>query len=296
MTIDGYSSPENVGILTAKLSGYFDDVNLGILVSRPSSPLRPLKYLNEELIQVAVSHLPQVVLEQEKGQPIVAIGSLVSRPTAAMIWLKGSGIERIADLKGKTIAIPGLSFQEALVGSVLRRAGLTLSDVKVKQVGYELVPALARGDADAIFGGSWNLEGIQLKAQGLEPVITRARDLGIPPYDELVLVTRRDYLAKEPRTIRVFMSALSRATAAAIESPERTLRVIKGSPQRTEAFSSGATRSKVEATLPLLSQSGYMDPGRAEDLVDWMHREGMIQKEIPVSAVLTNEYLPPSGK
>ncbi len=296
MTIDDYSSPANVGVLTAKLSGYWDDAGLGILVSRPSHPRRPLRYLNEGLIDVAISHQPQVVLEQERGMPIVAIGSLVSRSTAAMIWLKGSGVERISDLKGKTIAIPGLSFQRAFLGSVLRRAGLTLSDVKVDEVGYRLVPALVSGQADAIFGASWNLEGVRLEAQGLEPVVTRVQSLGMPPYDELVVVTRRDYLSEQPQTIRVFMSALSRATTAAVENPKRAIDVIERSPQRARPVNRKVLEGQIEATLPLLSESGYMDPDQADRLVEWMQAEGMIEQPQASSELLTNEFLPRSGQ
>ena len=57
--------------------------------------------------------------------------------------------------------------------SFLARGGLTLDDVEVRRVGYELVSALTDGEVDAIFGGSWNIEGAVLEARGLKPVITR---------------------------------------------------------------------------------------------------------------------------
>ena len=39
-----------------------------------------------------VTQQPQVALARKTGHPIVAVGSLISQPTAAMIWLKGSKI------------------------------------------------------------------------------------------------------------------------------------------------------------------------------------------------------------
>jgi ABC-type nitrate/sulfonate/bicarbonate transport system substrate-binding protein len=72
-----------------------------------------------------------------------------------------------------------------------------------------LVSALLSGRADAIFGGSWNVEGIELESRGAEPVITRIQDLGIPDYEELVMVARSDLVADDPRLIRDFMSAVA---------------------------------------------------------------------------------------
>ena len=109
---------------------------------------------------IAVAQQPQVALAKDHGAPIVAVGSLVSQPTAAMIWLKGSGVKDVADLKGKTIAAPGIPYQDEMLESILEKAGLNPDDVEVKHVGYKLMPALLHGKADAIFGGSWNVEGV----------------------------------------------------------------------------------------------------------------------------------------
>ncbi|HMI81275.1 MAG TPA: ABC transporter substrate-binding protein, partial [Solirubrobacterales bacterium] len=235
---------------------------------------------------------PQVVLAREKGAPIVALGSLISQPTAAMIWLRNSGVSDIADLKGKTIAIPGLPFQRDFLEVALAQGGLTLADVKVKNVGYDLVPALVSGRADAIFGGSRNLEGAVLETWGLDPVITRVQDLGIPLYDELVLIARPDRVAENPRMIRGFMSALSRGTAAAVGDRESALDSIEGSGETNIEVGRRAKEVQLEATLPLLSRSAYMNPTQASELVHWMHEQGMIQRKLPASAFLTNAYLP----
>lgn len=293
ITLDGYPSPTNVGILMADKLGYFKDVGLDNLISHPASPGRPVRYVAGRWVDISISHQPQVALAQENGIPIVAIGSIIPQPTAAMIWLKRSGINGIADLKGKTIATQGLPFQEALLETVLARAGLTLADVKVEKVYYKLVSALAGGRADAIFG-TWNLEGAQLKARGLEPVVTSVQDLGIPAYDELVLIARRDRLSEDPQSIRRFMTALARGTAAAVKDPKRTIKVIEESIDAIQSSPKARrkeVKAQVEATLPLLSKSGYMNPDRASGLSEWMREQGLIERELPASELLSNDYV-----
>jgi ABC-type nitrate/sulfonate/bicarbonate transport system substrate-binding protein len=253
ITLDGIPGPENVGILMAQQRGYFAARNLEVWVRTPVSPLRPIQYVASGEVDFSISHQPQVELAQEKGVPVESVGSLISQPTAAMIWLKRSGIEGIADLKGRTIAIPGLPFQKEFLERVLARAGLTLADVEVWISGYELVPELVSGRADAIFGGTWNIEGAELEARGLEPVVTRARDLGIPPFHELVLIAHTGRFTNDPRPLRDFIAAVDRGTAAAIEDPEAAARLIS---LRSGEPRGKALEAKVESTLPLLSGPG----------------------------------------
>ena len=296
ITLDGYSGPENLGVLMADWEDYFDEVGLSLTVYSPNEPSRPVRYTADRSVDVGISREPEVVLAQSKGTPIVAIGSLVSEPTAAMIWLGKSKIGDIADLKGKTVATAGLPVQEQLLKSVLKSAGLSLNDIKLKDSGYDMVPDLAKGKVDAIFGASWNLEGVQLEEMGLDPVITKVQDLGIPPYDEYVVIARRDRLKKDPQLFRDFMAAVARGTATSTEDPDLAFEAVNEDVESDYRVSPKVREAQVETTLPLLSEDSDMDPAQAEDLIDWMHSEGMIKKKIPVSALFTNEFLPQPGQ
>jgi putative hydroxymethylpyrimidine transport system substrate-binding protein len=291
LSLSGWRGPETAGLLMAEKRGYFADEGLKIGILSPQTPARPIKYVVEGVDDLAVSHLPQVVLAKEKGSPIIAVGSLIPDPTAALIWLGRSNIHGIADLKGKTIGIPGLAFQEGLLESILARGGLTLDDVTVRHRGYRLVPELMDGYLDAIFGGTWNVEGIELEERGLNPVIKRVENLGIPPYEELVFISRIGYAAKDPATVHGFMSALRRGTAAAMEDPAEAAKLIAHSFENNPDASLKEMEVEVRATLPLLSRTGHMSRPRANGIVDWMQGEGLIQGKPPALELLTNRYL-----
>ncbi|HSC21158.1 MAG TPA: ABC transporter substrate-binding protein, partial [Solirubrobacterales bacterium] len=145
VTLDGQEGAQSAGIVMAQKRGFFADAGLDVSILSPALPARPVPYVATREDDLGVAQEPQLVLAKEKGTPVVAVGSLIGRPTAAMIWLKSSQIKGIADLKGKTIAIPGVPFQKAFLKSCLARYGLTLADVEVKDVGYNLVSALVKG-------------------------------------------------------------------------------------------------------------------------------------------------------
>jgi putative hydroxymethylpyrimidine transport system substrate-binding protein len=291
VTLDGQAGPANVAILMAIQRGFFTENGMEVLEATPLSPSRPVQYTSGPTADFGVTQQPQVPIARENGAPVVAVGSLVSRPTAAMIWLAKSEIRGISDLRGKTIAIPGIPYEVGLLESILRRAGLSLRDVKLQRVGYELAPALLSGRADAIFGGSWNLEGIALRKRGANPVIRKVQELGVPDYEELVMITRADRAAKEPKMVRNFMAAVVRGAAAAMEDPEGAVRLIEENNERNLEATPAITRAQVEATLPLLSQTGEMDSEKAADLVAWMHEEEIIQGRPPIPQLFTNAYL-----
>ena len=293
-TIDGYASPENVGILLADRLGYFAEAGLDIDVSDPLTPVNTVNYAVNQGSALTLSHQPQVVEAVDKGLPVVAVGNVVATATLALIWLPDSGIENLADLKGKTIGITGMSFEKDLLRAILGKAGLTIDEVEVERIDNELVPALVKGRADAILG-TWNVEGFQLEERGLEPVIKWVEELGVPGYDELVVITHRKRLAEDPQLIRAFMSAVSRGAKAAAANPRMAAEAIADA---QHDFAHGGyepkpTVAEVEATLPLLSRTGFMDPNGGKRISEWMHQQGFTNRQLPPSAFMTNRYLTP---
>lgn len=290
VTLNGHEGPENVGILMAQERGYFTDARLSVSIFPPVLPARPVQYVVTRQDDLGVTQEPQLALAKAKRAPVIAVASLAHRPSAAMIWLKKSDIGGIADLKGKTIAIPGVPFQKDFLANVLARYGLTLNDVKVKSVGYELVPALVSGRADAIFGGSWNLEGVELESRGLDPVVTRLQRFGVPTYDEFMVIARTDRVAKEPHLIQDFVSAVARGTAAAVANPQAAVEAIEEAGLSSSKVSHKALEAEVAATLPMLSKNGYMYPEQSLWLTDWMRDEGMMKRSPKPPEMLTNDF------
>jgi putative hydroxymethylpyrimidine transport system substrate-binding protein len=289
MSLDGWEGPSTAGLAIAYQREFFVDegITASILVSASGAALA---YLVGGGVDLAVVHQPQIVTAKDKGAPIVAIGSLVPEATAAMIWRSGSHIDGISGLRGRTIAIEGIPFQKLFLEQALARGGLALDDVRVETVGYDLLPALASGRADAIFGGSANLEGAALRSRGMEPVVTPLRDLGLPGYEDLVVAARRDFLDAHPQLVRGFMAAVADGTAVAIRNPAAAIAAVELADEADPKLSAKAVKAEVRATVPLLSRSALMSPGRAGRLIDWMQTKGMIERRFPPSAVLTNAY------
>jgi ABC-type nitrate/sulfonate/bicarbonate transport system substrate-binding protein len=274
------------GLLTAAARGYFDDVGLNVWLGTAWQSSAAVPQVVEETDDLGVVRLPQAILAKGKGAPVVVLGSIISQPTEAMIWLRRAKIGSVSDLVGKTIAIPGVQYQEEFLGNVLGQAGLTLEDVTLDRVPYRLVRALLDGSADATFGGLGNLEGAELRAQGARPTVVGVRSLGIPDYEPLVLIARSDLVADHPEAIRRFMSAVAHGTATAQWHPGAAAKAVAESTEKDPESTAAGTRAQLEATLPLLSPGDPLDLHRTQSLIDWMEKEGMLTKSFPADALL----------
>ncbi len=278
VTFDGWHGPQNLGIMMADARGYLADEGLKITTYTPTLLWKPIPYIGKREVDVSISHLPEVVLAKERGAPIVVLGSLIAQPTASMIWLKRSQLHGLADLRGKTIGVPGLTFQRVFLERVLARAGLSPSEVRIKVLAYDLLPALIHGKVDAIFGGSANIEGAKLSVLGLKPVIIPVERLGIPPFDELVVIARQGAVARDPELYRRLMAAFAKGTAVARKTPKDAPGVIRRTGEDEPSNSPAVVKAQLEATAPLLSQGGHVNPRQARALIAWMKAQGMIKK------------------
>jgi len=295
LTLDFYPNPDHAGIYMAEKLGYFEEAGLDVSIATPSDPSLPIKAVATGSSDLAVSYEPEVALAREQGLDVVAIAALVNRPLTSMIWLQKSGIKGVGDLKGKTIATAGIPYQDAFLKTILSRVQLTPDDVKAVNVGFGLLPALLGGSAQAMLGGFSNVEGIDLRERGKAPVVTPVDKLGVPTYDELVLVARRQSLEDNPEKFRLFLAALERGTEAAVQQPGAATEAI------TEAnpdLEPKLTAAEVKATLPLLGARtegqpyGYMDPEEWTTFAGWMRDNGLIESLPTAGELLDNGYLP----
>jgi putative hydroxymethylpyrimidine transport system substrate-binding protein len=295
LTLDFYPNPDHAGIYMAQKLGYFKEAGLNLSIATPSDPSDPIKQVAAGRTDLAISYEPEVALAREQGLPVIAVGALVNRPLTSLIWLKSSGVKGVADLKGKTVATAGIPYQAAFLKTILSRAHLSPSDVKEVNVGFGLLPALIGGSAQAMLGGYSNVEGVDLQQRGKDPVVTTVDKLGVPTYDELVLVANQKKLEEEPEDVRLFLAALQRGTEAAAQDPKAATAAILAANHGLEPK---LTEAEVKATLPLLSARekgkpyGYMDPAEWEAFAGWMRDNGLVEALLAPAELLTNAYLP----
>jgi putative hydroxymethylpyrimidine transport system substrate-binding protein len=294
LTLDFYPNPDHAGIYAGERLGHFDDAGLDLAITTPTDPATPIKQVAAGQTDLAISYAPEVLLAREQGLDVVAVGAIVDEPLTSLIWLAESGIGGVRDLRGRTVATAGIPYQDAYLRSILGRSGVDPGEVDQVDVGLGLLPAILGGRADAILGGFRNIEGVDLAARGRAPVVTPVNELGVPTYDELVLVAQGERLEEDPEPIRLFIAALARGTRAAVANPALATSAVLDA---NDALDPALTRKETAATLPLLAPAkgepfGYMDAAEWKEFIAWFRDSGQISSLPAPGEVLTNEYLP----
>ncbi|MGI9019491.1 MAG: ABC transporter substrate-binding protein [Solirubrobacterales bacterium] len=294
LALDFYVNPDHAGILRAIERGDFAEAGLEVDAQVPADPSAPIRQVAAGRADLAVSYEPEVLLALDEGLPVKAVGALVGQPLTSLISLPEGGIARPADLEGKTIATAGIPYQTAFLESILDDEGIPPSAVDRVDVGLGLLPAVLGGRADAMLGGFRNIEGVDLEQRGEDPRVVPVDELGIPTYDELVLVANSDRVAEDPEAIRLFIAALERGTRNAVANPGAATQAVLEAGEGLEPELTGA---EVQATLPLLLPDGkepfgYMDPREWKRFIAFMATEGQIARRPSTDEALTNDLLP----
>jgi putative hydroxymethylpyrimidine transport system substrate-binding protein len=294
LDLDWYVNPDHAGIYSALDRGFFKQAGLDVQPQVPSDPSAPIKEVAAGRADLAVSYEPEVLLAQDKGLDVQAVGAIVDQPLTSLISLPKAGIAGAADLQGTTVGTAGIPYQSDYLETILQTAGLPASAANEVNVGLNLLPTLIGGRVDAILGGFRNIEGVDLQQRGLDPRIVPVDQLGVPTYDELVLVARRTTVDDHPEAIRSFVSALAQGTTYAIHHPQEAADAVLTAGKGLDPMQ---TRAEVDATLPLLAGTpgrpyGFMDPDQWREYAEWMAEHDLISSAPRTSDVLTNELLP----
>jgi putative hydroxymethylpyrimidine transport system substrate-binding protein len=295
LALDFYVNPDHAGIYQAIENGHFEQAGLEVTPRVPSDPSAPVRQVAAGRVDLAISYEPEVLLARDQGLDVVAVAAIVPRPLTSLIALGESRIEDARDLRGKTVATAGIPYQDAFMDAILTEAGVDSGDVKQVDVGFNLLPAVLSGRADAMLGGFLNVEGVDLKQRGKNPSVTPVDRLGVPTYDELVLVARAEDVEDDPETIRLFIAALERGTRDAVADPGAATETILDAGQGLDR---ALTRAEVEETLPLLLPEGrdrpygFMVSREWEAFIGFMADNGVIEQRFAAGDVLTNDLLP----
>jgi putative hydroxymethylpyrimidine transport system substrate-binding protein len=300
LMLDFFPNADHAGIYAAQGTGAFDRAGLDVSIQTPSDPSAPLKLLAAGRVDLAISYEPELLLARDHGQKLVAVGALVQKPLTSVVSIGKRAISDPRQLAGKTVGTAGIPYQSAYLKAILARAGVAPARVKEVNVGFNLVPAMLSGRVDATLGAYWNYEAVQLQQERKRPKVIRMETVGVPTYNELVIVARQSDLDAKAggAKVRRFMRALAEGMKALRKDPNTgiapLLRANKDLDRRLQEAS-------VKATMPVFFPAdtskpfGTMNPADWAAYGDWMARNRLLRNPPDAGAALTNEFLPGQG-
>jgi NitT/TauT family transport system substrate-binding protein len=279
-------------IRLAQGKGYFREAGLTVNFATGRGGVDVAKQVGAGNVPLGgiVADAPIVV--RQNGVPVKIVCLFGGKGFMQLVVRADSGIEKPADLKGKTITV--MSFQDttfyALLG-LLASAGLTKDDVDIQSAGpvgvWQMVAT----------GKSVGMAGVP---DWIPPVEAAGVAIKVIPTDEFFphmaqAIAASDQIIKDkPDLVRAFVKAALHGMKDIMDDPNAAATdFVKFVPEWTgkedqvkEAF---AYYDKL--IYPGQKELGAVDPERMAKLQDFYLKAGIIEKKSPVDDLFTNQFV-----
>lgn len=240
----------------------------------------------------AVASGEQVLLARSQGLPVVYAFAWYQQFPISVIAAPELDINEPADLRGKTIGLPGL-FGANYIGleALLFAGDVQPSEVEMDAIGFNQVESYASGNSDIVVGYTAN-EPIVLASQGFELTELRVAD-----YAQLIangIVTSEMTIANEPELIRGMARALARGIEDTIADPNAayqiSLKFVENLKDQDKDVQMKVLTTSIEFWKA--DRIGFSDPQAWENMNDLLVKMELIPEPLDLSKAFTNEFVP----
>jgi NitT/TauT family transport system substrate-binding protein len=232
------------------------------------------------------------IIARAQGVPVKAVALLGGKSLTQLVVHEGKGINGPKDLKGRTITT--MAYQDttffALQG-MLAAVGLTKNDVDAQAAGPAGVWQLfAAGKADAMAAvPDWIASATQAGAK----VKVFSSDEYFKSMAQAILVSD-ETIQKRPELVRKLVRATLKGMQDIMKDPAAAARdYAKAVPQHQgkEAYVEQVFKLYNSYVYPGQKVLGQMDPDRLAAVQKFYVKEGIVQKEVPLAELYTNQFL-----
>jgi NitT/TauT family transport system substrate-binding protein len=237
----------------------------------------------------------EVLQARAKGPDIVYVAQVFNQYPVSLIVPASSSAQSVADLRGKTIGIPG-QYGATYIGllSMLKSAGMKPTDVSMQSIGFTQVQALIGHKVDAVMGYS-NNEPLLFEQQGFH-----VRSIAVGAGSPLVsngIAAMRGELQAHPDTVKAFIAATLKGVDYVIANPEKAVSLSKTYvPGLDDSVKAADALSVLKATLPFWqhasgSKHGYSDPAKWQAMANFMSGQGLVTDSVDGVKAIDNSFL-----
>jgi NitT/TauT family transport system substrate-binding protein len=234
----------------------------------------------------------QVLLSRAQGVPVVYVAAWYQKYPVSVVAKAEQGIKTVADLKGKTIGLPGL-YGANYIGleALLASAGLSDANVTLSSIGFTQVESLATDQVQAIVGYAAN-EPIQLRAQGYD--VTELRVADFVNLASNGLVTNEKTLKENPelvrRMVKAFVQGLEYTIAHPDEAYEISKKYVEGLANLDESVQKEILAVSIESWQA--ERVGFSDMDAWKNMQSTLLIMSSYTEPVDLNAAFTNEFLP----
>lgn len=292
LMLDWYPNAVHSFLYTAQEKGYFKEQGLDVNIQMPADTNDPLKLVAAGRIDMALSYEPEIVIARDQKIPVKSFAAIVRHPLNVLMVPSGGKVTSPKDLAGKTVGYPSVSLDEAIVHTMVKTDGGDPNKVKMVDVGWDLIPAMAMKKTDGLIGGYINHEKLLLDKKGHPMTAFSPVKYGVPDYAELVMVAGDNELKQKPDVFKKFMTAASKGQAYVQAHPQEGLDILLKHEDKSSPLDKAVETKSLNILLPLMNAGtkpfGYQDPGSWKNITKWLYDNKVIKTNVSAKDAYIN--------
>lgn len=292
LMLDWYPNAVHSFLYAAEQNGYFKDEGLDVEIQMPADSNDALKLVAANQIDLALSYQPQVLMARSENIPVRSIAAIVRHPLNHLMVPQAGDIHSPKDLTGKQIGYSSIPLYEAMIRTMIQNDGGDPKASKLIDVGFDLIPAIATGQVDAIMGGFINHEQLILEKEGHPVKGFNPTDYGVPDYYELVLVASDQGIQNYESYFKKFLNAITKGQQYVQENPEKALNLLLAHEDETSPLDKQIEEKSLEILLPLMNAGdqdfGYQASASWEKVRQWLSDNDLLSTDIKTEDAFIN--------
>lgn len=294
--LDWYPNAVHSFIYVAQENGYFADQGLDVDIQMPADTNDALKLVAAGKIDLALSYQPQILLARGENIPVRSIAAVVRHPLVHLLSEANGKVKSPKDLEGLTVGYSSIPLYEAMVRTMISQDGGNPDKMNLVDVGFDLIPSMASGQADAVMGGFINHEQLILEKEGHAMKSINPVDYGVPDYYELVLTASDTGIEEKKDQLTRFIKAIQEGQKYVTEHPEAALNILLAHENETSPLDPEIETKSLNILLPLMNEEGQ--PFGRQDTSAWENvRTWLVQSElIPDSVKAEDAFINLQGE
>lgn len=282
----------------ADQKGYYADEGLKVIFDY-NFETDVVQRVAQGTVQFGLASGDSVLLARSNGLPVVTVATNSQRFPVVFFSKAEANITTPADLKGKSVGIPG-RFGASYIGlqALLYANKMQESDLDIQEIGFNQVPAVSEGKVQ-VGSGYGNNEPVQLAQQGIDVNVIKVADYF--PLASDGVIAGEQLIAEQPDVVRGFVRATMRGMKDVVENPEAAftsaleyIPELKSAGEDTRKLQ----RTVLQETLPYWQSDvtsreglGYTDRASWDATYTFLRESGILKSETDVGRAFTNQFL-----
>jgi NitT/TauT family transport system substrate-binding protein len=284
----------NAGFELAVEKGFYKEAGLDVTIEPGNGSQTTAQLIAVGKYDIGFADSAPVMKLISDGAKMKVLATILQGNPNAVTALKKTGLKSVADIKGRSVAMPNAGSQPSMFPLVLAANNLKESDVKlVNMPPQSMVAALIQGSVEVILG-SVDQYDIALRNQGQDIDSYLFIDSGAPTVSTSIIASD-EFLAKNPEVAKKFVAASLKGWYATLDNPAEAVAAMKKMfPDANEKLAP----AQIEATRFLMCVNrakwvGKAMPEQWADTVKIFNKIGTLPEKVPATSYYTYDYLPP---